>query len=259
MKRVHIIGAPRSGTTLMLELMSNGFRFTAISKREVSLLEYPHGFPEDSTVCTKNPQDHRLVSTLIDRDEQQWFISMVRDPRDIVCSRHGFHPEVYWANLRQWRAWLDNTRPYRTHPRMIEIRYEDLVRSPDEVQQEIAARLPFLPVRNAFSEFHKFAKPSDQSLNAMGDVRPVSDASVGRWKSNLARLAGQLQVHGSVSAELIEFGYETDEKWLGLLEGIEPDTSPGHWPEFIPQEWEDQYQERQKAMLAKYLQARKLP
>lgn len=258
MKRVHIIGPPRSGTTLMLELMSNGFGFTAVSKREISLLEFPHGIPADSTVCTKNPQDHRLVKLLIDRDENQWFISLVRDPRDIVCSRHGFHPEVFWANLRQWRAWLDNTRPWRGHERLIEVRYEDLVRHPDDIQDALAAKLPFLTVTRPFTEFHRFAKPSEQSLNAMGKVRPISDDSVGRWRKNLPRVAGQLQVHGPITAELNELGYESGDEWLGLQDGIEPDLSPGHWPEFIPQEWEDRYVSRQQTMLATYLEARNL-
>lgn len=258
MKRIHVIGPPRSGTTLMLELMINCFRFSIVSKREVSLLEVPEGIPEEGTICTKNPQDHRLVSSLIDRDQGQWFISMIRDPRDIICSRHGLHPEVYWANLRQWRGWLENTRAFRNHPRLIEVRYEELSRTPDAVQETVAERLDFIPVTRRFSEFHQVAEPSDQSLRAMGKVRPIDDSSVRRWTGHLPRVAGQIAIHGPITKELVELGYEEDDQWLELLEGVVPDTNPGHWPEFIPEEYARKFQFRQQQLLLAYVQARGL-
>lgn len=242
----------------MLELMSNGFKFTAVAKHEVSVLEWPGNAPTAGSICTKNPQDHRLVGALIDRDQGQWFVSMVRDPRDIVCSRHGLRPEVFWANLRQWRAWLDNTRTYRQHPRLVEVRYEELVKRPDEVQRQIADRMPFLSPAVPFSRFHEFATPSRQSLEAIRDVRPINDASVGRWRNNPARVAGQIEIHGPIADDLIELGYETDHAWMSQLEGIEPDTRPGHWPEFMPEEYVAKYQRRQKEMLQAYLAARNL-
>lgn len=258
MKRIHIIGPPRSGTTLMLELMAAGFEFSAVSKHEVSLLDLPAEVPADGTVCTKNPQDHRLVGALIDRDPNQWFISLVRDPRDVICSRHGLRPDVYWANLRQWRTWLDNTRAFRHHPRLIEVRYEELVEQPNAVQRQIAGRLPFLRLRLAFSEFHNVASPSNQSVTAMKGVRPVSKRSVGQWRRNLPRVAGQIRIHGPMSQELIELAYEADDRWLGLIEGVVPDTRPGHWPEFVAQELAEKYRVHQQEKLQAYLQARGL-
>jgi hypothetical protein len=258
MKRVHIVGPPRSGTTLMLELMGNGFGFSAVSPHETSLLELPHGAPEDGMVLTKNPQDHDCIRAVIERDENQWFISMARDPRDIVSSQHGARPEVYWANLRQWRNWLDNTRGLDQHPRYIEIRYEQLVSEPDEVQQELAKHLPFLPVTRPFSQFHRFSQPSAESLQALGDVRPLDENSVGKWRQHLPRVAGQLKIHGPISRELAELGYEQDDAWLKMLEGIEPDTRSGHWPEFVPPKFAAKKRRQKEARVEAYLQARGL-
>lgn len=258
MNRVHIIGPPRSGTTLMLELMSNCFNFGAVCSQEVSVLEPLRGVPEGASLCTKNPQDHRLVPALIDLDEQQWFISLVRDPRDIVCSRHGLRPEVYWANLRQWRAWLDNTRPYRGHPRLVEVRYETLVTRPDAVQRTLMERLPFLAPTYPFSRYHEIAQPSEQSVVAMREVRPISATSLGRWRQHLPRVAGQIEIHGPITEELIELGYEADDGWLAVLEGIEADTSPGHWPEFVPGDVAERLQGQQQQKLQAYLKARGL-
>lgn len=258
MYRVHIIGPPRSGTTLMLELMSNGFDFTARNAYETSLLNMPEGLDEVDSYITKRPRDHQLVASVIERDERQWFISMIRDPRDIVSSRHRLHPEVYWANLRQWREWLENTRPFRQHPRLIEVRYEELVNDPDTVQKHVANRLPCVRQTHAFSRFHQHSTPSGESLTAMGGVRPVSDSSVGNWRDNLARVAGQLKIHGSITEELVELGYETDANWLDLLDGVQPDTSSGHWPEFIPPKYAAKKQRQLEAQIETYLRERGL-
>lgn len=156
MKRVHIIGPPRSGTTLMLELMITGFQFSMVSKNEVSFLDFPQNIPQDATICTKIPRDHMLVRDIIDKDSSLWFISMVRDPRDIITSRHGKRPDIYWANLRQWKEWLLNTKTYKQHTHLIEVRYEELVKSPDYIQQQLSEQLPFLPIAHLFSDYHKF-------------------------------------------------------------------------------------------------------
>jgi hypothetical protein len=254
MKRVHIIGPPRSGTTLMLELMAIGFRFTEVAKKERSLLAErdpkerrlrrrmaavasrlvafrPRAGegPSVPCLCTKCPVDHRLVPYVLEKADDVWFISMVRDPRDVVASRHGKRPDVYWANLQQWREWAEDTRLYRSHPRLVEVRYESLVEDPDAVQDRIAARLPFLAKAWPFSGFHEVADPSRQSLEAMRSLRPVDASSVGSWRRHLPRLAGQLALHGSIQPELVEFGYEADDSWQRRLDGVEPDTSPGRW------------------------------
>ncbi|MDX1555715.1 MAG: hypothetical protein R3212_06800 [Xanthomonadales bacterium] len=242
----------------MLELMINGFEFTAVQSTEISLLDIPQDFPADATICTKKPRDHQLVPGLIERDPLQWFISMVRDPRDIISSRHKLHPEVYWANLRQWREWLDNTRPYRPHARLIEVRYEQLVRAPDDVQAMLIRRLPFLRPARPFSEFHRHATPSEQSLTAMHELRPVNDASVRRWKEHLPRVAGQISIHGSMADELIELGYEPDDRWLEALHDVQPDTEPSHWPEVIPEAFATKDRARQRAKLEAYIKARGL-
>ena len=256
MKRVHIVGPPRSGTTLMLELMITGFQFSKVFNNETSLFLLPENIPADTTMCSKNPQDYRLVEYIIDKDSDIWFISLLRDPRDVVTSRHNKRPGVYWTNLRQWRDWLNKTVPFKQHDRFIEVRYEELVKDP--VQLQLAERLRFLQMTHRFSDYHKFTKPSVQSLEAMGSVRAVNNDSVGNWRNNLPRLAGQLKIHGPVTEELIHLGYENDDQWLTLLNGITPDTRPGVWPEFLSPEYIRQMQKQHQARLRIYLEKRGL-
>ena len=69
--------------------------------------------------------------------------------------------------------------------------------------------MPFLKMRSRFSEFHKLASPSLPSLVALGGLRPITTESIGNWRHHLPRLAGQLLIHGPISQDLIDFGYES--------------------------------------------------
>jgi hypothetical protein len=234
MKRIHITGSPRSGTTLMLEMMATGFKLDVVGKKEISALaDLPRPRP-GAIACTKNPSEWVLISELLACDPERWFVFMVRDPRDVVVSVHRMRPDIYWTNLRLWNLSWDAIRNCRDHERLLLIRYEDLVRVPDEVQATIFARMPFLKQKLPFSQFHQHSKPSPQSRQAMHGVRPVSDSSIGVWRQHKARLAGQLELHGTVTDVLVDLGYERDGGWLDELEGVTPDISPGHWPDFVP-------------------------
>jgi hypothetical protein len=119
------------------------------------------------------------------------------------------------------------------HRRFLLIRYEDLVRDPDRIQALLAARMRFLRPTARFSEFHHIASPSAKSLAALGGLRSIDTAGIGRWRRHLPRIAGQLVIHGPITRDLIEFGYEADDRWLHLLDGVEPDLTPSFWPETI--------------------------
>ena len=93
--------------------------------------------------------------------------------------------------------------------------------------------IPFLERRVPFSEYHKVAEPSQASEDALGGVRPIRPSSVGRWRNHLSRIAGQLELHGTITEDLIEFGYEDDASWLQLLEDVDPDISSSHHSEYF--------------------------
>jgi hypothetical protein len=254
MQRIHIVGPPRSGTTLMLELLVTGFRIDAYCPEEVSVLTLP---PDPASVlCTKFPGETHLVAPLLDADPQQWFVFMLRDPRDVIVSRHGLAPDRYWANLWQWRRAWNEVRSRAQHERLIVVRYEALARAPDTVQSEIAARLPFLDSKAPFSEYHLHSRPSAQSLQALRSVRPVTVDSVGAWRRNKSRVAGQLLIHGAIAQELIELGYEPDDRWLEELEGVDPDLTPGFWPEQPSAEFAARRRRQLSEELPRYLSLR---
>jgi hypothetical protein len=208
--------------------MIAGFEIDAFDAHETPLSVHRHAV---NVYLTKKPVDIHIVGPRLSIDRNLHVVAMVRDPRDIVVSVHGQDRSRYWAPLRYWKSRLAVLRRLSRHKRCVVIRYEDLVREPDKVQERLQARMPFLKQRSAFSAFHTSAAPSRKSLDALGPLRAVNSASIGNWRNHLPRLKGQLSQHGSITADLIEFGYERDDAWLSVLDGVEPDLAPSHWPE----------------------------
>ena len=236
MKRIHIVGAcPRTGTTLLAELMKECFQIDLYTSHESRI--WAHTCQDGNIFLTKAPQDILVISTFLRIIPNLWVIYMVRDPRDVIVSKHRKDPDRYWVGLGFWKTYTAFGRKVRGHPQFITLRYEDLVEYPNDTQSFLMERMPFLIKKASFSRFHEVAKPSVESLKALGGVRPISTASIGRWRDHLPRVAGQLLLHGSITQDLIEFGYETDDSWLGELLEVASDIRKSHFLENHPKKY----------------------
>jgi hypothetical protein len=228
--RIHITGAARSGTTLMLALMATCFEIDGAMARETRLWRAPARGRR--IVLTKQPQDEMLALFLTRFDPRLHVIYMLRDPREVIVSVHGTDPGRHWSNLRAWRESVRSAERYFGHPRVHVVRYDDLMRDPDSVQRTLADAMPFLKVTLPFSRFHEHAKIADpQWRRAMGSIRSLSPDTLGSWRNHLPRLKAQLALHGDVSDDLIRLGFEKDKHWLAHLDGIEPDPMPSRTAE----------------------------
>lgn len=248
MKRIHIVGvSPRTGTTLMAEAMKTCFHIDCYTQHEDRL------FSRAAGVCdiflTKSPKDIMIVGPSLKTDTDLYVICMLRDPRDIICSKHKKDPDRYWASLRYWKMYSKEADQLNNHPRFILIRYESFVTNPDKVQNHLSNRISFLEKRAPFSQYHKKTTVSDSSQKALSGVRPIRPTSVGKWKEHKERVAGQLKLHGPITKDLIRFGYEKNSQWLDELEGVEPDLSPSHFPEYMT------FKKSISVKLGKYLEA----
>ena len=227
--RIHITGAARSGTTLVLALTMTCFEIDAAVAHECRLWRAP--VRGRRVVLTKQPRDEAFAMRLARLDPRLHVIYMLRDPREVVVSIHGSAPDRYWSDLPDWRRSVKAARRYFGHPRVHVVRYDELVRDPDGVQQRLAAAMPFLKMLRPFSRFHEAAAlEHEQWRAAMRTVRPPSPEALGSWRQHLPRLKAQLAAHGDIAAELIELGFEKDSTWLSLLDGIEPDDTRSRPP-----------------------------
>ena len=231
MKRIHIVGCgPRTGTTLLTEMMISSYKIDVFTEHEDRIAKPPK--KSGKVFLTKSPKDIILIKPVLQVMKDLYVIFMIRDPRDSVVSKHGTHKEHYWSNLLYWKNFLPFAESLQDHERFLTVRYEDLARNPDEVQSRISSFLPFIEEKHKFSEYHRTAKPSSDSQLALGSVRPVSDQSIGNWRNHKPRVLGQIILHGSISEDLIKYGYETNSDWENELQGVEPDLQDGRGPEF---------------------------
>jgi len=232
MKRIHIVGcSPRSGTTLLAEAMISCFGIDLYENHEASIFRQP--VRTGKIYLTKRPGDICVIGPVLRMDPDLYVIYMLRDPRDIICSKHGKDPDRYWVGLSAWNVYSFYGRKLQGHGRFMVVRYEDLVGNPDMIQARLMERMPFLVKRALFSDYHKTAKPSEDSLAALGGVRPISIERTGNWRNHLPRIAGQILLHDakSLAEDLVECGYEKDDTWLKELQGVCPDMTPSHWPD----------------------------
>ena len=101
-RNLHIVGCPRSGTTLLAEMMSTCFAVDGSSEHEESIFKLaPHA---DGLYVSKKPNDILWLHRLLDRDDSLHAIAMIRDPRAVVCSIHSVHPGRYFCNYPVWKG-----------------------------------------------------------------------------------------------------------------------------------------------------------
>jgi len=232
MKRIHIVGvSPRSGTTLLAEAIDTCFKIDYATHHEDELFTRPPGSPE--VYLSKCPRDIMIVGPSLKADPNLFVICMMRDPRDIIVSKHNKDPDRYWTGLKFWKLYTKELPKLLKHNRFIQIRYEDLVSEPDKVQALIAEKIPFLKQELPFSQYHKAARVSNPSKKALGGIRPIKPTSVGKWRRHKARVKRQLQLHGPLTPDLVKYEYEDNDSWLKELNGIEPDFSQSHFSEYM--------------------------
>jgi hypothetical protein len=221
--RIHIVGvSPRTGTTLLAECMVACLKIDGYEPHEASISRLRVG---PNVYLTKLPRDLMAVEPRLMLDRTFHVICLMRDPRDVIVSRHGQAPDRYWTPLRIWKQRVGMVRRLANHGRFLLVRYEDLVSDPDGTDRRIRERLRFLESTHPFSAFAAVARPTPLALEALGPVRAFSADRVGGWRHHLPRVAGQLARYGSITDELIEFGYEPDARWLSMLDGVVPDMS----------------------------------
>jgi hypothetical protein len=220
-KHIHIVAcSPRSGTSLLQELMTTCFRIDDFCAHERSIFRTAgmHG----GVVCTKNPREVPYMPWTLRLNPDLYVIYVLRDPRSVIVSRHKQFPDQYYSNLRVWREFESYRRRLEGHKRFLVVKYEELVTAPDAVQENIKLLLPFLEERCAFSEFHRHARPSERTARALNGLRPVAADRLLEWQKHLPRVKAQLQRFGDVSTELVALGYESDPKWEDQLGDVEP-------------------------------------
>tara|TARA_R100001369_G_scaffold24135_1_gene44438 strand:+ start:256 stop:1074 length:819 start_codon:yes stop_codon:yes gene_type:complete len=230
--RIHITSSgPRTGTTLLTEVFKNCFNIDCSCNHEASIANSTSSFGKCNTVLTKNPSETKHLNKILNYVNNLYIICIIRDPRDMVVSYHGLDREKYFCGLNFWFDFLEDYQKLKNHPRFVLISYEDFTKNPDKVQRHIQKKIPFLKHQFNFSEYHLHAKPDENTLRALNELRPIESKGVGNWKKHKSRIKQQIVKHGNITDGLLHFNYELNRSWEKNLDNIETKDFISYLPE----------------------------
>jgi len=132
----------------------------------------------NGTVFEKTPQNIGCASSFLDVFNKGYFIHVLRNPVYVYSSLRKRGIPRYIA-LATWLIDLASIEDLRSHPRMIEIRYEDLVEDPFNISSDIIYRVGGKRVdpealkkayeTNSYRKFHS-TKIDSWSSNVHGKI-----------------------------------------------------------------------------------------
>lgn len=234
MKRLHVVGCHRSGTTLMFEMLTACFKHDAHCVHEKTIFNPPEEVGID-LYFSKKPSDITHIHRIFLADPALYLIYMLRDPRSVITSIHPSKPDLYFSSFERWQRYENAASSLKSHPRFLQIRYEELVEDANRIQQQITDRFNFLQSQHKFSEFENYNSASEPAVISLAGLRSVSDRQLNSWQSHLSRLTFQLGKYPELADRLVEYGYETDHAWRHLLDGVKPlaqiygEVAPPFW------------------------------
>ena len=190
MTKICIMGCGRSGTTLLLTLMTN-FKdlYAHIDAASVPGEDRFRVFDQlqnkARTTVVKRVSDAYALIDEFPTDLKVLYL--VRHPLDVCTSVLKYRGEVY-KNYIPPDRWLAEAEALKSFlctegAEVMVVRYEDLVGTPNEVQQRIAHRFQLSPLApfSRGSVLYTASADIDATLNG---ARPPEPGSIGRWRDD---------------------------------------------------------------------------
>lgn len=207
MRRIHIIGAARSGTTMLHHALSafaktvlhdeeTGAEFSPSIRRTIALLGRNLGKNGSLFFVTK--REHGWFRAEKIRSLARYALSdgvgilnIIRDPRDALTSTHGAIDKQYYLEPERWIASVRATenlfRELSGHCPKLTIRYEDIILRPETAENELVEVFG-LRLREDVASWASLEQNvrsigvSPEMKLAMHGVRDFDRASIGRWR-----------------------------------------------------------------------------
>lgn len=233
---VVIGGCGRSGTTLLLSLMSCHPKIFAIDIETVALCPdgyggdgmfnktldlnvplrldkiyqyfYEREIPESCTRwCEKTPRNVFYFERILHHfGADARLIHIVRDGRDVITSIHPGHETKFWVPPERWIMDVDAGRRMEKHPQILTIRYEDLVRQYETTMRRICAFIE----EEFVAEF--LAYPESARIKESGawfnPAQTANDKSIGRWRDPKFEATVAALLQEPLAVELLQhYGY----------------------------------------------------
>jgi hypothetical protein len=177
--RIFITGCAKSGTTLLRRLF-HAFDHVDVIDSEITLNAFltiensggvligKRAYGDIFSDALSDGNLNRATSLLINNSHIK-VVNIFRDGRDVIES--GIKPARWIAAVRQMLNYLGCIA--------INVRYEDLVKSPDVIQNIIANHL-YLDVKHKFSEYPSFFPGDQVDQQKKYRPRPIAADRIGK-------------------------------------------------------------------------------
>ncbi|MDH5694325.1 MAG: sulfotransferase [Gammaproteobacteria bacterium] len=222
---VFVLGAPRSGTTLLQRLIASHSAFFSI-QAETGLFSWQNIFARDhfglshdenrmlfkgskdiidffdqavtllstrhagKRFIEKTPQHVLHLSFLLKHFPTARFVHIVRDGRDCYCSAKS-HPDIPQRHsvekfARYWRDCVQSGLNHRNEPRLITIRYEDLASQAEAPLNTVMQHLG-VELESAQLDATQYGSDSRAALQEFKRLSSaITPSTVGRWQEEMS-------------------------------------------------------------------------
>ena len=197
-------GCGRSGTTLMLSLMSvfdhvftipvetgafckSSYTENPDKKENINIYKiYDYILSIDklnsiSRWCEKTPKNVQRINEIINYfGNDVKIINMVRDGRDVITSVHPTKDNAYWVSKERWVSDVEAGYKYEKSDKVITVRYEDLI---TDFEKELKKICLFIG-ESYTSEFSNYPNSARLKTNIawFGKAQKIHNNSIKRWK-----------------------------------------------------------------------------
>ncbi len=198
---IYIGGCGRSGTTLLLSILSshkeifacpkelNLFHDVEISGKKVHLPMIYRLYRTFITekikstarrYCEKSPANIQRIEA-IDTYHQGDFklIHIIRDGRDVTLSKHPKNEGEYWIEPSRWVRDVSMGLAHKDHPAVYTIHYESLVK---DFENTISGVCEFLsiPLSDEILNWHKYTTVRKNKA-LYSPIKEISSSSIGKY------------------------------------------------------------------------------
>lgn len=215
--KILITGCPRSGTTLMGQLVAHGFSNVIFLPNERKILEFTELVPEDHWVVAKRARDASILRECV--EQGFWVIWMTRDPRDVVVSIYSGDKNRFRVDFPRWYLSQQRVARIAGYSKLLMVSFEKLLKDPETLQIMIENSIGLKRIRS-FNECWRYFDTfeTNPNIKALNSVRPMDSSVIGGWKRFQDRITKTVELYPEILDCLIDLGYETDRLWLQKTE-----------------------------------------
>lgn len=198
---VYIGGCGRSGTTLLLSILSSHKEIFACPKElnlffdaEISdnkvLLPMIYRLYRTLIIkkikstanryCEKSPANIQRIEVIDNYHHGQFkLIHIIRDGRDVTLSKHPKNAGQYWVEPSRWVRDVSLGLAYKEHPFVHTIHYEALVKDFEKTISDICEFLD-IPLSDEILNWHKFTTVRKNKA-LYSPIKEISSSSIGKF------------------------------------------------------------------------------